>query len=848
VTAVESLDPPENAGTRCFHCGQPVPSGINFSVAIDGAQRPMCCKGCEAVAEAIVTGGLTDYYRFRTSNSLTAREIVPEFLRQTAVYNHPEIQKTFVRTVGENRREATLILEGITCAACVWLNERHLRQLRGVLSVQINYSTHRAQIAWDETQIHLSNILEAVSRIGYLAHPYDPGRSQEIIESERRQMLKRMGLAGLMAMQVMTLSAALYLGDWRGSDQSMRLFFYWVSLMFTVPTLLYSARPFLEGAWNDLKHRRAGMDVPITFGILTAFSASLWTTLTGVGVTYYDSVTMFVFFLLAGRYFDLMARKRATEASETLVHAAPAMAVRVRRRGDEWAEEAIPVAELEIGDLVRVRPGESIPADATVTEGASSVDESLLTGESLPLPKVAGATVIGGSVNVESPLVLRIDKTGPDTVLSAIMRLLDRASAEKPRLAQLADRIAGWFVLGVLALAAGVAVYWWFTDPSRWLPTTVAVLVVTCPCALGLATPAALTAATGQLTRLGLLATRGHALETLAHATHFVFDKTGTLTLGQLELRETKILAANDNTTCLRIAAALERHSEHPIARALLAAATGTGTAEARDVTNTPGAGLRGTVEGLTYYLGTPAFVREQAGGVLANELLDQLRTDGATVVVLASDRALLAAFAFADTVRPGAAELISELKRRGRHVVLMSGDHEKAVSHVARVLGIKHHAADLRPADKLERIRELQRQGAVVAMVGDGVNDAPVLAGAQVSIAMGGAAHVAVASADMVLLSQHLPHLISGLDTAGRTLRIIRQNLFWAVIYNLVAVPAAAMGYVPPWLAALGMSASSLLVVTNALRLARKNDNATLPGASDDIMTHVSGAGAVDH
>jgi Cu2+-exporting ATPase len=823
VSAVETLDVPEGAGTRCFHCGQPVPEGVDFAVSVDGTRQPMCCKGCEAVAEAIVAGGLTDYYRFRTSSSLTAREIVPEFLRQTSVYNHPEIQKTFVRSVGENRREATLILEGITCAACVWLNERHLTQLPGILSVQINYSTHRAQIGWDDTRIHLSDILEAVSRIGYLAHPYDPGRNQEIIESERRQLQKRMGLAGLMAMQVMTLSAALYLGDWRGSDLSMRQFFYWVSLLLTLPALFYSGRPFLEGAWNDLKHRRAGMDVPITFGILTAFTASLWTTVTGTGVTYYDSVTMFVFFLLTGRYFDLMARKRATEASETLVHAAPAMAVRLRREQDGWIEDAIPVADLQIGDLVRVRPGESIPADSTVMEGASSVDESLLTGESLPLPKHTGGAVIGGSVNVESPLVLRVDKLGPDTVLSAILRLLDRASAEKPRLAQVANRVAGWFVLGVLVLAAGVALYWWHTDPSRWLPTTVAVLVVTCPCALGLATPAALTAATGQLTRLGLLATRGHALETLAHATHFVFDKTGTLTLGQLRLRETRALAATSTAECLRCAAALERHSEHPIARALLAAANTSDTAEASDVSNTPGAGLRGNINGVAYYLGTPAFIHERTGRDIAEPLLDELRADGATVVALANDKALLAAFVLADAIRPGAQVLITELKRRGKNVLLMSGDHEQAVSHVADTLGIEHFAANLKPGDKLARLRELQEQGAVVVMVGDGVNDAPVLAAAQVSVAMGGAAHVAVASADMVLLSQHLPHLVTGLDVAGRTLRIIRQNLVWAVGYNVVAVPAAALGYVPPWLAALGMSASSLLVVTNSLRLARR-------------------------
>jgi P-type Cu2+ transporter len=781
----------------------------------------MCCRGCQAVAEAILANGLTDYYRFRTSKSITGREVVPEFLRQAAVYDHPEIQKTFVRSVGEHRREATLILEGITCAACVWLNERHIMGLPGVLSVQINYTTHRAQVAWDDSRIHLSNILEAVSQIGYLAHPYDPGRSQVIIEAERKRLLRRLGLAGLMTAQVMTISEALYIGDWGGTDVGLRYFFYWVSLLLTVPVLLYSARPFLEGAWNDLRHRRAGMDVPVAFGILTAFGTSLWTTLTHEGIIYYDSVVMFTFFLLTGRYFELMARKRAAEASEMLVHAQPAMAVRLAQSDGGWQEEAVPVAELKPGDRVRIRPGESVPADGIVLEGVSSVDESLLTGESMPLPKRSGALLISGSINIESPLTMTVTRTGPETVLSAILRLLDRAGAEKPRLAQVADRVSGWFVLGVLVLAAIVAVYWWHTDPSRWLPITVAVLVVTCPCALGLATPAALTAATGHLTRLGLLATRGHALEALARATHFVFDKTGTLTLGRLQLLATRTFSGADTATCLRLAAALERHSEHPVARALVGAIPD--APDAAEVVNTPGSGLRGLIENRPYVIGTPAFVQEHTGLAVPEAPLAEMRADGATVVVLASENEVLAAFALGDTLRPGAAELVAELKRQGRRVMLLSGDHEQAVAGAARTLGVDSFAGNLKPDDKLEHIRRLQQQGAVVAMIGDGVNDAPVLAGAQVSIAMGGAAHVAAASADMVLLSQHLPHLIAGIDTAHRTIRVIRQNLAWAAGYNLIAVPAAAAGFVAPWLAALGMSLSSLLVVLNALRLIQR-------------------------
>ena len=860
----------ESASADCFHCGLPVPKHSDFAVDIDGERRPMYCRGCEAVARAIVDGGLGNYYQFRTAQAPTAREIVPEFLRQTAIYDHPEVQKSFVRVEDEHVREAALILEGITCAACVWLNERHLAHLPGVLAVHINYATQRARVQWDERRIHMSDILQAVSRIGYLAHLFDPGRHQQRLEHERKQLLRRLGVAGVMTMQVMILAEALYVGEWIETEAHYRDLFHWVSLLLTLPVLLYSALPFFSSAWRDLTHAQAGMDVPVSFGILTAFVASVWVTITGEGAVYYDSVTMFVFFLLSGRYFEAAARKRATEASEALVRATPASATRIievanpspsspsvpagvrehaahpfdgadvhrtsattpshlpQGEGSEPREsiymtETVAAAELRPGDRVRIRPGEHIPADGIVLEGQSSVNESLLTGESLPVAKAPGQRLIGGTINIEGPLVARVEKTGPDTVLSSILRLLDRASAEKPRMAQLADRIAGGFVVAVLLLAGLVALYWWQQDSPLWLTATIAVLVITCPCALSLATPAAITAATGQLTRLGLLVTRGHALETLAHATHFIFDKTGTLTRGRLRLLETRTFSQLTGAECLRRASALEHHSEHPIARALIEAAEPGGPG-ATEAINTPGAGIRGAVDGRILFLGTPAYIEEQTGRALDPGLLQELRRRGDTVVLLAGREALHAAFVLSDELRPGARELVAELKRQGKTVMLLTGDHEMAARRVADSLGIENLAWDMRPGDKLGRVTAMQQQGAVVAMVGDGVNDAPVLAAAQVSIAMGGGTAVAAASADMILLSQKLPHLADGLSVARRTLAVIRQNLVWAVVYNLLAIPAAAAGYVTPWMAALGMSASSLLVVANALRLTRQS------------------------
>ncbi len=807
----------------CFHCGLPVPAGSELEVEIDNVRQPMCCRGCEAVARAIIDGGLAHYYQFRTETAETGREPVPQFLRQTEIYDNAEVQRSFVHAEGGEIREAALILEGITCAACIWLNERHIASLPGVLSMQVNYTTHRARVRWDNARIRLSEILQAVARIGYHAHPYDPDHAQQLLESERKDLLRRLGIAAACGMQVMVLAVALYVGAAHGIAPRYRAFFRWVSLLLTLPVVLYSAQPFFRSAVRDLRHWRAGMDVPVSLGIGFAFCGSVWLTVSGGGEVYFDSVVMFVFFLLAARVFELGARKRAAEASESLVHLAPAMATRLASTDNGTHEQVVPVSELRPGDCVLVRPGEAVPADGHISDGMSTVDESLLSGESLPLAKGPGALIIGGSINVESPLQMRVEKVGADMILSGMLRLLDRAQSEKPGITRLADRAATWFVSGVLLLALVTSIYWWHAAPGHWLSILIAVLVVTCPCALSLATPAAVTAATGSLTRRGLLVTRGHALETLSKSTCFVFDKTGTLTAGQPRLLKTEVLSDTPASVCLELAVALEHHSEHPLAQALVNAGGGRITKQASFVVNTPGAGIRGAIAGDQYAIGTPRFLEEIAGARMNAQTLRSLEEHGHTVVILARGSDLLAAFVIGDEVREDARELVDALKGAGRSVILLTGDNEQAARHVAEVVGINTVAYGLKPQDKLERVQALQAQGACVAMVGDGINDAAALAAADVSIAMGGGAQVAAASADMILLSGRLGNLLAGINTARKTMRIIRQNFARAVIYNIIAVPAAVMGYVPPWVAALGMSASSLMVVMNALRLVER-------------------------
>jgi Cu2+-exporting ATPase len=798
------------APTHCFHCGEAVPPGSHYDVAISGASRAMCCAGCQAVAQAIVDGGLESFYAHRTGPSRRPEDLLPEQLRRFDLYDQERLQQSFVEREDAVMRSASLILEGITCAACVWLSERHVREIEGVAEFSVNYSTHRARVRWDDNQVHLSDILRAIAAIGYVAHPFDPGRQETLQKKEKARALRRLAIAGLGAMQVMMLAVPLYAGEGADMEPGMRAFLRWVSLVLTLPVVFYSAQEFFRGAWRDFKLRRPGMDVPVSLAIGGAFSASVWSTLTGGVDVYFDSVCMFTFFLLTSRYLEMNARHRAGQAAEELVRLLPATATRIR----DSVESVVAVAELVPGDRVRIRPGETVPADGVILAGRSSVDESLLTGESLPRAREPGDALIGGSVNVESPLEMSVTGVGDDTVVSGIVRLLDRAQAEKPRMAQLADRVAGWFVAGVLVVAAGVATWWWLRDPSRAFEITLSVLVVTCPCALSLATPVAVTAAAGTLTRRGLLITRGHAMETLARATHMEFDKTGTLTRGLLTLEDVRPRDGCSREHALALAGALERHSEHPVAQVL--AAAGGGALQAVEVTASPGEGVEGAIDGVRYRVGSPQFAAALSGASV------QSPRKGGTLVALGDETGIVATFELQDELRSDAAATVGDLRGLGLKIGLLSGDAEPAVRRVAQELDVDDYVAGARPEDKLAHIRGLQEGGAVVAMVGDGVNDAPVLAGSDVSVAMGSGAQIAHASADLVMLSERLGHLAEGVHMARRTVKVIRQNMTWAVMYNLTAIPLAAAGLVAPWMAAVGMSASSLVVVANALRLRR--------------------------
>ncbi|OHX10739.1 copper-translocating P-type ATPase [Chromobacterium sphagni] len=808
---------------NCFHCGLPVPAGSHFPIRYRQREEAACCAGCQAVAVTIIDSGLSDYYQHRTQDSARAEALPQNLLEQIRLYDSDELQRSFVHIDQNQVREAALMLEGISCAACIWLNEQHLRQLPGVVAVDINYSTQRARVRWDNGKIQLSAILEAVAAIGYRAHPYDAERQEALQQKERKQALGRLWVAGLSMMQVMMYAVPVYLAPDGDIAPDLLWLLHWASFILTLPVLLYSALPFYRATWRDLKTGRVGMDTPVTIGILTAFFASLWALLHKYehGI-YFDSVSMFVFLLLGGRYLESIARRKAGAASESLVRLVPAFAHRLAGWPASRDSREATVASLCPGDVILVKAGETIPVDGTVLDGRSASDEALLTGESRPIGKSPGAAVIAGSVNTASPLILRVDQVGESTRLAGIVRLLDRALAEKPRLAVAADRFASWFVALLLIAAAASYIGWHFIEPERALWVMVAVLVISCPCALSLATPAALTAASGHLASLGVLTTRGHALETLAKVTDVVFDKTGTLTHGQMRLLDIAAPGSLGREPALALAAALEQGSEHPLAQALLQAAKDTTAPRAESLLNHPGHGVAGMLDGREWRLGSAPFISAWLGQPVSDE---QDWHAGSSQVLLANADGVQARFAIGDAVRAEAAALIAQLRQQGLTVHLLSGDGDSAVAGLAQELGIKRRRARAAPEDKLAYVGALQAQDKRVLMVGDGINDAPVLARADVSIAMGGGTDVARASGDMVLIADQLGLIDAAIGVSRRTLAVIRQNLCWAAAYNLVALPLAILGHVTPWLASLGMALSSLLVVGNALRLVKRKN-----------------------
>lgn len=802
------------SSTPCFHCGLPVPEGSHWYVRVDGIDQPMCCPGCQAVAQAIVDSGLTTYYSSRQQLPEGVAAPLPEAL---SLYDSPELAAQFTNDAGV--AEAMLSVEGIRCSACVWLIEKRLSQVPGLKSANLNVATEKLQVTWDAKLSKPSDIIRAVREVGYVAYPFDPVQHGELLRKNTRTLFKRLFVAGLSMMQVMMYAVPVYLADAGSIESDLEQLMRWASLLLTLPAVMYSAQPFFRGAWTDIKVRTPGMDVPVTLGIAAGFVGSAWSTITGVGDVYFDSVTMFIFLLLASRYVELVARRRAAASLEKLQYALPESAHLMVAFPSSRNTTMVAASTLRAGDVILSKPGDAIAVDSVIVDGETTIDLSLLTGESHPQPRRIGESVASGAVNISQPVILRVEKVARDSTLAALIRLIESAGQGKPTIAQWADRVAAWFVGALLIFALAVLIFWSWHDAARTWPIAIAVLVVSCPCALSLATPSALAAVTDRLLRQGVLVIQPHVIETLYRTTHVVLDKTGTLTEGRPQLRQTTMLGEASREQVLHIAAALEAGSAHPLSRALVEAAAQLSATDVavEAITHHVGQGLEGKIAGELYRIGSHAFVSALSGVVVvADEPHDM------TCIYLGKASAWLARFDLSDALKSDAQNVINYFQLQGKQVILLSGDAPGIVRRTADSIGINNAHGGMLPQQKLAFVQQLQSQGARVLMVGDGINDAAVLRAADVSFAMGSGAALAQSHADAVLLSASLSSLIDAAEAATACMKVIRQNLAWATIYNLVAIPAAAFGLLVPWMAGLGMSLSSAGVVLNALRLER--------------------------
>ena len=861
---------------HCFHCGDPLPSPPFFTHVL-GEDRAMCCMGCQLASQSIIEAGLEQYYLDRSEINRTAS--LPDSLYQLQAYDHDDIKSQFIYHQ-QGHSVAELSISNLRCAACSWLIETQLYRLDGMDTCQVNLTNQRMRVVWDDKKLPISQILANVQAIGYDAKPYRQDTHEAMLKRDNRRMLFQLGIAALGAMQAMMFAVALYFGEYSGIGVNDRQFLRWVSLFVSIPVFLIAGLPFFQSAWSAIKARQVNMDVPISIAIVITFLASVYATLTNTGETYYDSVSMLIFFLLAGKFVEHNARLKAANLANDLVvvepvlvaklgHEAPlaiekidasqvtryanqykdlfyqSLSVDPGNRGDN--EQMVSAQSLKVGDIVRIDAGSSIISDGILLSDSATVSESLLTGESDLIVKRLGDSIVGGSQNDSQPFVMQITTLPNDSQMGVIDRLVNRSLSEKPQIALKADKLARWFVARVLVIASMVFLAWYFIEPSHAIWATVAVLVATCPCALSLATPIALTVSTNRLASLGFLATRGHTITTLAEVTHVAFDKTGTLTYGQPNLMAIETLNVpygvkqnpsvdftEDDTKnedeiknhFLSIAASLEVGSRHPIAHALLTMTRQMHLPATSDLVHIPGGGLQATIDGLSYRLGHHGFA-VQSG--LDDGLLPNLtKHQASTSVTLSRQDSLskkwqpLAHFYFHDKVREGALATIKHLKDQGVQVLMLTGDPSAQAFEVARELGIDTVYKGLTPNDKVQHLKALQQQGHIVQMVGDGVNDAPVLAAANVSTAMAGAADLAQVSSDSLVLNGQIQAVAKAREVAFKTDRIIAQNFKWALGYNFIVLIPAALGYVPPWLAAIGMSLSSLFVVLNALRLKR--------------------------
>ncbi|MDO9522049.1 MAG: heavy metal translocating P-type ATPase [Pseudohongiella sp.] len=785
----------------CFHCQSPVPARCDISVPVDGQNRALCCTSCLAAVQFIHELDLDAYYQYRDQCGVNASAEM-----NASAPDNARLQKAVLQ-LADGRQQLSLLIPDLRCVACVWLLEQVLGKQTGVSDININYATRRLRVIFDERQSAVS-LAQRIQSLGYTVRADLPDAARSDFTESRRSLLIRLGVAGIGMMQVMMFALASYLSN--GSmEAEYEALMRWASLALTTPVVFYSAWPFHRAAWYAVRHRSLIMDVPVSIAILAAWLLSVINTITNGHEVYFDTASMFTFFLLTGRYAELLSRYHFQQSQDLLEHLLPDNATRIDQTADAPVYSLIPLQDLRTGDLLRVLPGETIPADAYVQSGRSGVSEAAFTGEPLPQLKEAGARVLAGSINHDGELIIRVKCPADEFVIRQIARLQDRAGTYRPRWAQLADRTAQWFVALVLLIAGAAAAYWYQAGNPEFVIIALTVLVVSCPCALSLATPVAYSVACTSLRNAGIVIKNGAFLERAASTGTVIFDKTGTLTEACLTVSR---IVALDSTEaeCFELASALESVSHHPAALAFNAPHQLT-LLNSRVV---PGCGVQGDIDGHHYRIGLPEFA-------LNVNQADLPAPDSGHWILLTRNQKALAWFCLQDKVRDDAAQTVSALNAQGINTAVLTGDRSMSAADIRQKFGVSVVRTGMSPEDKLDALRQMQ-SSAIVMMVGDGINDVAAMAAADTSLAVTPRDSFVQNSADAMLLNSTLMTLPRVLRFARKCRRVIRQNVAWSVAYNFTVIPFALMGMVPPWLAALGMSLSSVIVVSNAGRLRR--------------------------
>ncbi len=809
----------------CDHCMLEVSDRDAVHEEIDGRTKVFCCHGCSGIYRLIRSEGLEDFYAER-------REWTPG-----PAESRPLDVSAFLaglRPAG-NEIETDLIIDGIRCASCVWLNEKILLRTRGISYARVNYATHRAKVRWDPAAIDISVVLSRIKSVGYTPKPFLPSSYEDEQKRQARDLLIRFGTAAFFSMQLMLFSIALYAGYFQGIDERTKAVFHMISLALTTPVLFYSGWPLIKGSVRGLKNLTFNMDVLIVAGSLSAYGYSLLQMLTG-GEVYFDTAAMIITLILLGRYIEAGAKRKASEAIGRLMQLSPKEARKLDVSSDQAGpqdgllqatRQMAPVSSLRPGDLIEVIPGEKLPLDGIVVSGSSETDESMLTGESRPVPKTEGAQVFGGTLNLYGSIVFRVTRTGKDTVLARIIQTVEDAQSRRAPIQTAADRVVGYFVPAVLFIACATFLAWMYlgAPTSKAMMNAVSVLVIACPCALGLATPLAILIGTSHGASRGILIKGGDVIEKAAKVDFVVLDKTGTITEGKPVLTQCFAIGMPDSEV-LGLARSLEERSEHSVGRAIVEAAHGSGAYDVSEFSAVPGKGVRGMIRGKPALIGSREFI-ESGGPSARSDAPDKDRVaaisdaerSGATIIYLSYGGRIRGVFAVSDRVRKEAAEAVAMLKKSGLGVAMITGDTLPTAEAVARATGVEQVMAQVSPLMKAGEIQRMKEEGTHVLMAGDGINDAPALVQATVGVAMGRATDIALESADVVIMRPDLRLVADAVMLMKKTFSIIRQNIFWAFFYNLVVIPLAVFGILHPVMAAGAMVFSSLSVVGNSLR-----------------------------